>query len=145
MGYNSNPVGPTNFEMVEEFHRKFDVPVGVLPNIISAQRALLRVKLIEEEQKELVEAITRHNLVGIAKEACDLLVVTYGTLVEYGINADHVFEEVHKSNMSKLGADGKPIHRADGKVLKGPLYQKAEPAIKEYLVKRGWKELDDFV
>ncbi len=127
----------SNFDMVHEFHRKFDAPVGIIPEVISTSRQLLRESLMGEEFIELREAMRANDLVAIAKEACDLLVVTYGTLVEYGIDADAVFEMVHKSNMSKLGADGKPIHREDGKVLKGPNYFKAEPVIEEYLKLRG--------
>ena len=136
MGYNTEG-SKTNFEMVEEFHRKFNSPAGILPQIIPEYRHDLRESLVAEEFDELINAMDDRDLVAIAKEACDLLVVVYGTLVEYGINADDVFEMVHKSNMSKLGADGKPIYREDGKILKGPNYFKAEPEIEKYLKKRG--------
>jgi len=137
MSYNSQRDYPTNFEMVEQFHKEFDAPVGVLPKIISEGRQELREGLMAEEFRELWEAMDEKNLAKIAKEACDCLVVVYGTLVEYGINADAVFEMVHKSNMSKLGEDGKPVYREDGKILKGPNYKPPEPMIEAYLKKLG--------
>lgn len=137
MGYN-RVSDTTNFDRVWDFHVVFDSPVGLMPQIISNERKELRVKLMEEEFEELEFAMNEKDLVGIAKEAVDLLVVTYGTLVEYGINADAIFEMVHKSNMSKLGEDGKPIKREDGKILKGPNYKKAEPEIEAYLKKLGY-------
>jgi len=66
------------------------------------------------------------NVVNLAKELADLLYVVYGTAAAYGIPIDDVYREVHRSNMSKLGPDGKPIYREDGKVLKGPNYTPAD-------------------
>ena len=89
------------------------------------------MKLIEEEKKELFDEFAKTspenvNLVNVAKELADLLYVVYGTAAAYGIPIDDVYREVHKSNMSKLGEDGKPIYREDGKVLKGPNYKPAD-------------------
>jgi predicted HAD superfamily Cof-like phosphohydrolase len=123
----------TNYELVKEFHKKFDLPVYNIPLRATSEKKELRKRLIEEEKKELFEAMDEEDLVHIAKELADLLVVVYGTCAEYGINADKIFEFVHKSNMTKLGADGKPIYREDGKLLKGPKYVPAEKDITNYL------------
>jgi predicted HAD superfamily Cof-like phosphohydrolase len=82
---------------------------------------------IEVKKEDLNTAKVQGNLADITKELCDILVVTYGFLVALGVDADKAFAEVHASNMSKLGEDGKPIYREDGKVLKGPNYRKADP------------------
>lgn len=121
----------SNSEMVKDFHKAF------CPDQIdgpwSDEDMSLRFKLIEEEYKELLEAwdddLHRGYEENVVKELCDLLYVTYGTLVYLGVDADRAFYRVHKSNMSKLGADGKPIRRADGKVLKGPNYH--EPNLED--------------
>jgi predicted HAD superfamily Cof-like phosphohydrolase len=83
---------------------------------------VLRRKLIREEFKELMKALEEEDIVGIADGLADLTVVVYGTALSYGIDLDRVMQEVHRSNMSKLGEDGKPIYREDGKVLKGPYF-----------------------
>ena len=85
----------------------------------------LRRNLIEEEYKEVIEAHEGEDLAALAKEFCDLVVVIVGTAVSYGIPFDECFAEVHRSNMSKLGADGKPIYNEFGKVMKGPNYRPA--------------------
>jgi predicted HAD superfamily Cof-like phosphohydrolase len=80
--------------------------------------ASLRVALLEEEVGEFVAASERQDLVGIADALADIVYVAYGTALTYGIDLDAVLHEVHRSNMSKLGSDGKPLIRDDGKVLK---------------------------
>ena len=81
----------------------------------------LRNELIEEELQELrVSSNIAFDLVEVADALTDLLYVVYGAGHAYGIDLDKCFDEVHRSNMSKLGLDGKPIYRDDGKVLKGP-------------------------
>jgi predicted HAD superfamily Cof-like phosphohydrolase len=87
--------------------------------------------LNREEHKELNKAIVSKDIPAIAKELCDLLYVVYGMGITFGIPVDECFAEVHRSNMSKLGPDGKPIYRADGKVLKGPDY--FEPDLRKVL------------
>jgi len=82
----------------------------------------LRVDLISEELEELELAITNQDIVEVADALTDLLYVVYGAGHAFGIDLDECFMEVHESNMSKLGEDGKPIYREDGKVLKGPGY-----------------------
>jgi predicted HAD superfamily Cof-like phosphohydrolase len=121
----------TPLEMVRQFHEAFGVPAYDTPRIPPKDRRKLRRKLIREEFKELMRALRKNDLIGIADGGADLNVVICGTMLEYGINLDAVLEEVHASNMSKLGADGKPILREDGKVLKGPNYR--EPNIPEVL------------
>ncbi len=113
----------TNFEMVREFHEKFGHPVESRPQLASPATVELRVGLIDEERDELDEALLNKSLVQIADALTDLLYVIYGMGHVYGINLDKTFAEVHRSNLSKLGADGKPIYReSDGKILKGPGY-----------------------
>jgi predicted HAD superfamily Cof-like phosphohydrolase len=108
----------TPLQMVRQFHEAFGVPAYDTPRIPPDNRVNLRVDLIDEEWNETGDAIESEDLVEIADGLADLVVVIYGTALEYGIDLDAVLEEVHASNMAKLGADGKPILRADGKVLK---------------------------
>ena len=88
----------------------------------------LRQALIEEEVAELAAASRGGNLVGVADALADIVYVAYGTAHVYGIDLDAVLDEVHASNMTKLGADGRPVRRADGKVLKGPGYRSPDIA-----------------
>jgi len=110
----------TNFEKVAEFMNSFGQDVETEPQWTSVSE--LRYNLIDEELNELREALNERNLIEVADALTDLLYVVYGAGHSFGINLDKCFEEVHNSNMSKLGEDGKPIHREDGKVLKGPNY-----------------------
>ena len=112
----------TNFELVEDFMLAFGQQVATTPQLVDRAVAELRISLIEEELDELREAVADNDLVGIADALTDILYVTYGAGLAYGIDLDECFLEVHESNMSKLGDDGKPIYREDGKVLKGPNY-----------------------
>ena len=91
----------------------------------------LRIKLIEEELKEFKDAILKNDLKEAADALTDILYVTYGAGHAFGINLDDCFDEVQKSNMSKLGDDGKPIYNQDGKVMKGPKYFK--PNLEKFL------------
>ena len=124
---------PTSFEQVKEWNQKFEVPAFIdLPDAFARQKFWdLRMKLIREEFKELMdELLDARNGDGsmfrIAKEAADLHYVIYGTEALLEIPANDTFAEVHRSNMSKLGTDGKPVRRSDGKVLKGPNYSEAD-------------------
>ncbi|RMH32276.1 MAG: hypothetical protein D6690_14045 [Nitrospirae bacterium] len=107
--------------MVQEFHRRFAIAVADRPIIPDAQTAALRIRLIQEEFDELKAALETKDLPGIAKELADLLYVVYGTAVSYGIDMEPVFEEVHRSNMSKVGG----YKREDGKWIKPPTYSPA--------------------
>lgn len=109
-------------DMVAEFHRKFDIPVGDSPSIPSEATRQLRVRLIQEEFTELQEAMAAQDLPGVAKELADLLYVVYGTAVSYGVDMDPVFREVHRSNLSKVGG----YKREDGKWVKPPTYSPAD-------------------
>ena len=91
----------------------------------------LRINLIEEELNEFKEAVIKKDLKEAADALSDILYVTYGAGHAFGINLDKCFEEVQKSNMSKLGDDGKPIYDEKGKVMKGPKYFK--PDLKKFL------------
>ena len=93
----------------------------------------LRIKLIEEELEELKEAIKEKDLLEVADALTDILYVTYGAGHAFGINLDECFDEVQKSNMSKLDNNGKPIYNEFGKVMKGPAYFK--PNLKKFLKK----------
>lgn len=108
-----------------------DHPEAIPPS----QVRRLRKRLMEEELKELLDAMQTADIVEVADGVADLLYVTYGTAVSYGINADAAFSEAHYSNMSKFGADGKAILDEGGKVMKGPLYR---PPDMLRVVTRGW-------
>lgn len=108
--------------MVREFHETFGLPVRALPTIPLPDEEKLRVNLLQEEFKEYRTASYDHDIVDIADALADMVYVIYGTALTYGIDLDAVIAEVHRSNMSKLGPDGKPVYRADGKVIKGPHY-----------------------
>jgi len=112
-------------DMVLEFYRAFNVDIGVTPDLSERTRDLLDLKfrLIDEEVSELSKALEIKDLVATADALGDLLYVTYGAAIAFGIDLDAVVEEIHRSNMTKLGEDGKSIHREDGKILKGPNFE----------------------
>ena len=91
-------------EQVLEFHKKFNIPFSEKLQSIELTLAALRINLIEEEAKEVKDAIYYEGAEQVAKELCDLLYVTYGTIVTFGLQdkIEECFDEVHKSNMSKL-------------------------------------------
>ena len=121
----------TNFKRVAEFMKAFGQNVEKKPKLIDLKTSTLRYTLIAEELDEFGEAIDNDDLIGIADALTDLLYVVYGAGHAYGINLDKCFKEVHSSNMSKLGSNGKPIYREDGKVLKGPDYR--EPNLEKFI------------
>ncbi len=109
---------------LREFHRAYGLPAADEPTAaVSAEQATLRQDLIDEEVDELRAASAAGDLVEVADALADIVYVAYGTALVYGIDLDAVLDEVHASNMTKLGADGRPVRRADGKVLKGPDYR----------------------
>jgi len=108
--------------MVEAFHNRFDILVRTVPTDLNDDTKQLRVRLIQEEFDELKEAMAAGNLAAVAKELADLLYVTYGTAVSYGVDMEPVFQEVHRSNLSKVGG----YKRADGKWVKPPTYSPAD-------------------
>ena len=121
----------TNFEKVGLFMTTFGQEIKSKPSFSSDKINTLRVNLIVEELEEFKEAISKKDLKEAADALTDILYVTYGAGHAFGINLDHCFEEVQKSNMSKLGNDGKPIYNNNGKVMKGPNYFK--PDLKKFL------------
>jgi len=100
----------------------FGQQVNCEPTLREKDTQDLRVDLIAEELEELELAISNNDIVEVADALTDLLYVVYGSGHAFGIDLDECFKEVHESNMSKLGEDGKPIYREDGKVMKGPGY-----------------------
>ena len=115
---------------VEEFHKAFNAPVADKPKLIGKERGLLKWDLMDEENTEYLEAINEENLVEVADALGDMLYILCGTIIEHGMQhkIEEVFDEIHRSNMSKLDENGKPIFREDGKILKGKNY--FEPNIK---------------
>jgi predicted HAD superfamily Cof-like phosphohydrolase len=109
---------------VGEFHRAYGLPVRDVPTgDVGREQVALRLSLIQEEVSELAAAAAADDLVGVADALADIVYVAYGTAHVYGIDLDVVLDEVHASNMTKLGADGRPVRRSDGKILKGPDYR----------------------
>ncbi len=114
---------------VAEFYAAFNLPRRTQPSIdVEKSLEILRISLLEEEVGELVTATRARDLTGIADALADITYVVYGTALTYGIDLDSVLDEVHRSNMSKLDHDGKPIFRADGKVLKSERYSPPDVA-----------------
>ena len=109
-------------KQVEDFHRTFGVIIGDRPAICSDETMRLRFSLIEEEYEEFKAAAQRGDLVEAIDALMDLLYVTFGTCVSMGIDAEKFFDEVQRSNMSKVWPDGKVHYREDGKVIKSPEY-----------------------
>ena len=108
---------------VREFHKAFSLPARETPGAdIDHDLASLRIALLQEEVSEFVAASEQGDLIGIADALADIVYVVYGTALTYGIDMNLVLREVHRSNMSKLGRDGKPILRSDGKVVKSEQY-----------------------
>jgi predicted HAD superfamily Cof-like phosphohydrolase len=108
---------------VAEFHQAFGRPVRRQPSAdVDPALARLRVDLVQEEVGEFIAASEQGDLIGIADALADIVYVVYGTALTYGIDLDAVLREVHRSNMSKLDSDGKPVLRPDGKVLKSDRY-----------------------
>lgn len=116
-------------EQLIEFHKTYNCPIAKSPRLIIAPELRnIRAKLMAEELIEFnKEMDCGLHVADLGKELCDLLYVVLGTAITYGFQdvLERCFDEVHRSNMSKLGADGKPILREDGKVLKGPNYSPA--------------------
>ena len=120
----------TNFEKVRIFMKTFGQEVKTNPSLSTKKINDLRVSLINEELDEFREAINNNNIKEVADALTDILYVTYGAGHAFGIDLDKCFEEVQRSNMSKLGKDGKPIYNEHGKVMKGPDYFK--PDLKKF-------------
>ena len=112
---------------VERFHNAFGITNKNEPTAtLDAKTIMLRYKLMREENEEYLEAAEQEDMVEIADALGDMLYILCGTILSHGMQhkIDEVFEEIQRSNMSKLDAEGKPIYREDGKVLKSELYFK---------------------
>jgi predicted HAD superfamily Cof-like phosphohydrolase len=110
---------------VLEFYTAFNQPIANSPKHISLERSFMRHRLLDEEVVELFEAAVKKDIVEVADAITDCLYILIGTAIEYGI-ADRLsecFDEVHRSNMSKLDDNGSPIYREDGKVIKSNNYK----------------------
>ena len=114
----------SNFFKVKEFIQKFKQEVKSKPSFPDDNIIKLRINLIKEELLELEEALNEKNIEETADALTDILYVTYGAGHAFGIDLDKCFDEVQKSNMSKLDKFGNPIYNDQGKVMKGPLYFK---------------------
>jgi len=123
----------TNFEKVGLFMSTFGQEVKTKSELSSEKINSLRISLIQEELDELAKAINENDILEVADALTDILYVTYGAGHAFGINLDKCFDEVQKSNMSKLDKDGKPIYNEHGKVMKGPKYFK--PNLSKFLLK----------
>lgn len=116
-------------DAVKEFHTQFGLGFQELPTAdLTKEKIQLRYDLMKEENEEYFEAALKGDLIEVADALGDMLYILCGTLIEHGMQdkIEAVFQEIQRSNMSKLGIDGKPIYREDGKVLKGPNYFKPD-------------------
>ena len=114
-------------EAVQRFHDAFKIGYRTSPKAnLGVSKNQLRFDLMKEENEEYFEATQNNDLVEVADALGDMLYILCGTIIEHGLQhkIEAVFEEIQRSNMSKLGEDGQPIYREDGKVLKGPKYFK---------------------
>ncbi|MBU2996887.1 nucleoside triphosphate pyrophosphohydrolase family protein [Cellulophaga baltica] len=121
-------------DAVALFHETFGMGVPrVMKADIGSRKNLLRYNLMAEENQEYLDAAENNDMVEVADALGDMLYILCGTILEHGMEykIEEVFDEIQRSNMSKLDADGKPIYREDGKILKGPNYFK--PNIKSIL------------
>ena len=112
---------------VKDFHDTFGLNYNNSPTVDLEKKIIeLRFNLMKEENEEYIEAARNNDIIEIADALGDMLYILCGTIIEHGMSdiIEDVFDEIQKSNMSKLGADGKPIYREDGKVMKGPNYFK---------------------
>ena len=123
----------SNFSKVGIFMKTFGQEVKNKPSFSTDKINKLRLDLIKEELSELTDAMNNKDLLEVADALTDILYVTYGAGQAFGINLDKCFDEVQRSNMSKLGDDGKPIYNDSGKVMKGPKYFK--PNLKKIIKK----------
>lgn len=116
-------------EAVREFHETYNLAVREKPTVlIPEEQPLLRYNLMAEENKEYLEASQNKDLAEVADALGDMLYILCGTILDHGLQykIEEVFDEIHKSNMSKLDTNGNPIYREDGKVLKGPNFSKPD-------------------
>jgi predicted HAD superfamily Cof-like phosphohydrolase len=128
--------GLSAYQCVLEFHEIFQAHIGTLGEFPPPDRMALRESLMREELKEFLDEYEAGDYLKAVKELGDLIYVVMGTAVELGLDGDDITNLVHQSNLTKLGEDGKPIFREDGKVMKGPNYRKVTPEMV-----KAWLEL----
>jgi len=118
---------------VAEFHTVFKIGNADQIKLIDENDYQLRFNLIKEENEEYLEACKNNDIIEIADALGDQLYILFGTILKHGLEhkIEEVYDEIHRSNMSKLDENGRPIYREDGKVLKSKLYFK--PNIKKIL------------
>ena len=121
----------SNFEKVGDFMEAFGQEVLYVPTMPDFNLSALRLDLIEEEVQELRDGLANKSMLEIADALTDILYVVYGAGHAFGLDLDDCFHEVHSSNMTKLGSDGRPLYREDGKVMKGPNYR--EPDLTKFV------------
>ena len=121
----------SNFQEVKIFMKTYGQEVKEKASFPDNKTTKLRYDLIKEELDELEKALTEQNLEEVADALTDILYVTYGAGHSFGINLDACFDEVQRSNMSKLDEYGKPIYNEFGKVMKGPNFSK--PNLKKFI------------
>jgi predicted HAD superfamily Cof-like phosphohydrolase len=115
-------------KMVAEFHTKFKQSQSDTPVLLSNKESMLRYALGKEELDEYIVAVGQEDMIELLDSLADQLYILFGTICKHGLQ-DHIasaFELVHQNNMSKLGPDGKPILREDGKILKPHGFKKVE-------------------
>ena len=124
---------------LKEFHSTYGHPIESEPTTQTQEMAELRYKLAKEELDEYLEANRNDDPIEVADALADQLYILLGTMLVHGMHdvIEDVFNEVHRSNMSKLGEDGKPILREDGKVMKGPNYTRPELGS---IISKVWKQ-----
>lgn len=124
-------------EQLLQFQRAYNSTINSKPTLISEDDYTLRYRLGKEELIEYFDACKDGDLIEVADALADQLYILLGTMISHGMQdvIEDIFDEVHRSNMSKLGEDGKPIHREDGKILKGPNY--SPPNVSKYLADNG--------
>ena len=123
-------------EAVTKFHESFGLGIEHTPKAdLLKNISELRFNLMKEENEEYLQAVQDEDLIEIGDALGDMLYILCGTIIAHGFQdkIESIFDEIQRSNMSKLGADGKPIYRKDGKVMKGPNYFK--PDLKKILMK----------
>ncbi len=114
---------------VKEFHTAFEIGFSEIPKSdLGESKNILRFNLMKEENEEYLEAAQNNDLIEIADALGDMLYILCGTIIEHGLQhkIEAIFDEIQRSNMSKLDHNGKPIYREDGKVMKGPNYFKPD-------------------
>ena len=114
-------------EAVTAFHQAFGLNVSTNPTVdLPEEIKKLRYNLMKEENEEYLEAIKNDDLVEVADALGDMLYILCGTIISHGLQdkMESIFDEIQRSNLSKLDSNGKPIYREDGKVMKGPHYFK---------------------